>query len=54
MNVGKFIERTCYEKECLDLMLFYTNLEVPNHLEEFQDLVKSLEVNPIELGGVKD
>ena len=50
MNVGQFIGRTCYGKECLDLMLFHTHLEVPNHLEEF----KSLEVNPMELGGVKD
>ena len=24
------------------------------HLEDFQELVKSLEVNPMELGGVKD
>ena len=54
MNVGQFIGRTCYGKEYLDLMLFHTHLEVPNHLEEFQEHVKSLEVNPMELGGVKD
>ena len=34
--------------------VFHTNLEISNHLEDFQELVKSLEVNPMKLGGVKD
>lgn len=54
MNVGQFIGRTWYGNWCLDLMLIHTFLEVLNHLEEFQEVVKSLEVNPIELDGVKD
>jgi hypothetical protein len=35
-------------------MLIHTMLEVPNHMEEFQEVVKSLEVSPMELDGVKD
>ena len=50
----KLIERVCYEKECLDLMFYHTSFEVSNDLGDFQELVKSLEVNPMELGGVKD
>ena len=34
--------------------VIHSQKEVPNHLEEFQELVKSLKVNPMELGGVKD
>ena len=49
MNGVQFIGRTCHGKECLDLMLFHTNLEVSNYLKYFQELVKSLEVNPMKV-----
>ena len=50
----KLIGRVCHGKEFLDLMFYYTSFEVSNDLGDFQELVKSLEVNPMELGGVKD
>ena len=52
--VDQFIGRARYGNWCLDLMLIHTMLEVSNHMEEFQEVVKSLEVNPMELDGVKD
>ena len=51
--VDQFIEGARHGNWCLDLMLIHTMLEVPNHMEEFQEVVKSLEVNPMELDGVK-
>jgi hypothetical protein len=39
---------------CLDLMFYHTKIEVSNDLENFHEHVKSLDVNPMELGGVKD
>ena len=53
-KVIKLIGRVCHGKECLDLMFYHTSFVVSNDLGDFQELVKSLEVNPMELGGVKD
>ena len=53
-KIVKFIGwKRCW-KGCLDLMFYHTKIEVFNDLESFYEHVKSLDVNPMELGGVKD
>ena len=55
MSFGLFKGDHIYRKniscnECLDLMFNHTQMEVCNDLEDFQELVKSFGVIPMEFG----